>query len=393
MKIAYNTHYIGKEFVKKYSPRNYSVASTLKSQSIARSLMKLGHQVIIYSSGINEVGAIIPPFEETEHYPEGDLVIKYSRIFSYHRMGPLTETLHFFHLLGAHWKMKFDAYIYYNINKGTVLQFPIFSNAIRIIDYEDNVFNRALAGGKAKFLFLKKFFHKRMIERTQGIFAVCQGMMELPIKNKVLTPGIINEEVCESVTNRINRLEEGRPVHLIISGGMGYDKGTDLLIQSLKYVKYPCVLDFYSNINVYEPAVAYLKELPEYHQVNFKGYKPHRELIQILDKEADILLCTTLTLGVAPQSAGFPSKMLEYCATGRPVVSGELAKLDEEFNSHITYFNEETPQSLAKAIEEVIEHYDEKVVKALELQRIVLSKYTIEGTSQRIGEMLEGINN
>lgn len=391
MKIAYNTHYIGKEFVKKYSPRNYSVASTLKSQSIARSLMKLGHQVIIYSSGINEVGAIIPPFEEIEHYPEGDLVIKYSRIFSYHRMGPLTETLHFFRLLRAHWKMNFDAYIYYNINKGTVLQFPIFRNAIRLIDYEDNVFNKALAGGKVEFLFLKKFFFNRIIARTQGIFAVCQGMMDLPIKNKVLTPGIINEEVCESVTTRVNHLEEGKPVHLIISGGMGYDKGTDLLIQALKYVKYPCTLDFYSNINVYEPALAYLKELPAKHTVNFQGYRPHRELIQILDREADILLCTTLTLGVAPQSAGFPSKMLEYCATGRPVVSGELAKLDEEFNSHVTYFKEETPQSLAAAIEEVIENYDDKVEKALKLQKIVLSKYTIEGTSERIGEMLKNI--
>ena len=307
-------------------------------------------------------------------------------------MGPLTELIHFWRLLKETRKRKYDAYVYYNINKGTVLQFPLFSKSIRIIDYEDNVFNKALAGGKAHNLFLKRFFYKRLVCGTQGMFAVCQGMMEnVPIKHKVLTPGIINEEVCESVSNRVNTLTEGKPVHLIISGGMGYDKGTDLLIQALKYVKYPCVLDFYSNINVYEPAVAYLKELPAFHQVNFKGYRPHRELITIMDSDADILLCTTLTLGVAPQSAGFPSKMLEYCATGRPVVSGELAKLDETFNSHITYFHEETPQSLAAAIEDVIINYEEKVKNALELQKIVLSRYTIEGTSERIKEMLDNI--
>lgn len=393
MKIAYNAHYVGKEFVKRYSPHNYSVAGTLKVQSITRSLLKQGHQVTIYSSGINEVGRIIPAFEEIEHYPEGDLVIKYCKIYSYHRMGPITELILAWKMLRETRKINYDAYIYYNINKGTILQFPIFNKMIRILDYEDNVFNKALEGGEAKLLWLKRYFYNKLIARTEGMFAVCQGMMSMPIQHKVLVPGIINDEVCESVSSRRNKLKEGEPVHLIIMGGMGYDKGTDILIQSLEYVKYPCVLDFYSNLNVYEPALKYLERLPKCHQVNFKGYKPHRELIGILDKEADILLCTTLSLGLPPQSAGFPSKMLEYCATGRPVVSGELSKLDEDFNEHVTYFTEETPQSIAKAITEVIVNYDEKVSKALELQEMVMARYTIEGTSNRINNMLKALVN
>ena len=394
MNIAYNAHYVGREFVKRYSPRNYSVAGTLKSQSIARALLKLGHQVTVYSTGVNEVGTIIAPFHEVEHYPEGDLVIKYSCIIGFHRMGPLTESIHFFRLLKENQKNKFDAYVYYNINMGTIIQFPVFRKAIRIIDYEDNVFNKALVGGRAKNLYLKRFFYNKLVKGTQGMFAVCQGMMrDVQIKHKVLTPGIINDEVCEVITSRINYLEDGKPVHLIIMGGMGYDKGTDILIQSLKYVKTPCVLDFYSNLDIYKPALTYLKDLPTFHQVNFKGYQPHKDLISILDKEADILLCTTLSLGVPPQSAGFPSKMLEYCATGRPVVSSELAKLDEEFNRHITYFTEETPESIAQAIEEVIDNYDEKVKQAIHLQEVVLSRYTIEGTSHRINKMLQNIQN
>ena len=39
---------------------------------------------------------------------------------------------------------------------------------------------------------------------------------------------------------------------------------------------------------------------------------------------------------------------------------------------------------IANTIEEVIAHYDEKVKSALELQKRVLSEYTIKGTGRKL---------
>ena len=132
-------------------------------------------------------------------------------------------------------------------------------------------------------------------------------------------------------------------------------------------------------------------EIPTIHKFEFNGYMEHSELIRTLDRDADILINTTRSMGVGAQAAGFPFKMMEYASTGRPIVSSEIGKLDEDYNNHITYYNAEDPQVIAKAIEDVIAQYDEKVVLALELQKRVLSEYTIDGTSKKLDKFFKRI--
>ena len=89
-------------------------------------------------------------------------------------------------------------------------------------------------------------------------------------------------------------------------------------------------------------------------------------------------------MGVGAQAAGFPFKMMEYASTGRPIVSSEIGKLDEDYNCHITYYDGENPEVIAATIEDVIAHYDEKVLSALVLPKRVLNEYTIEGTGKKL---------
>ena len=119
----------------------------------------------------------------------------------------------------------------------------------------------------------------------------------------------------------------------------------------------------------------------------------HAELIRTLDREADILINTTRSMGVGAQSAGFPFKMMEYASTGRPIVSSEIGKLDPDYNSCITYYEGESPEAIAATIEEVIADYDEKVRHALELQKRVLNEYTIDGTGAKLDIFFKAIVN
>lgn len=390
MKIAYLTCYLGKEIRCKYGQgKKFALSGPLKSLGLARAMMSAGHKVTIYSPGVTTLDASISAFNEFENYPEGRLEIKYCDILSKRKCGPIND-----------WRISrllkkeaagYDAIVYYNIELSAALALPFFKKKFRILEYEDNIFNKALVGDKNSFEWFKRKLYNRIIANTDGVMAVCNGLMLPEIPHRVLTPGIINEEVINNVSTRVNTLQEGKPVHIILTGGIHYSKGGDLLVKAMSHIKTPCIITVYGNCDLNDTMKELIKQVPECHKFEFKGYMPHEELIKTLDKDADILINTTRSMHVGAQAAGFPFKMMEYASTGRPIVSSEIGKLDEDYNSHITYYDGEDPKAIAAAIEEVIANYDDKVKKALELQKRVLSEYTIEGTGKKLDAFFKEI--
>lgn len=392
MKIAYFTAYLGKEFMARYCEgKRFALSGPLKSLGLARSMMAAGHDVTIYSPGVTTCIVKVPSFTEYEEYPEGKLTIKYCDILSKRRCDPINQIRMSSFLKKEHKREHFDVLVYYNITLGAAILAPALKNCVKVLEYEDNIFNNALVGDKNDFVWFKTKMYNRIISHTDGVMAVCNGLMLKEVTHRVLTPGIVNEEVINNVSTRVNKLQEGKPVHIILTGGIHYSKGGDLLVKAMSHIKTPCVVSVYGNCDLNDTLKELMAHVPSCHKFEFNGYMKHEELIKTLDETADILINTTRSMGVGAQAAGFPFKMMEYASTGRPIVSSEIGKLDEDYNSHITYYDGEDPAAIAAAIEEVIASYDAKVQQALELQICVLSEYTIEGIGKKLDMFFKDI--
>lgn len=394
MNIAYYSHYVGKEFAFKAGMKNRNGGSgSLKTQGVARALLKAGHKVTIYSSGIAECGCKINAFEEIEHFPEGDLHIKYPTILSFRHCGPINDLRVRRLLKKEKLRIKYDAFIFYNIESSihVVDIFKKKDKTLRILEYEDNIFNKTeMIGIKSWTSFLMPCFYRYTIKRIDAAFAVCMGMFtDGEVKNKVLVPAVINEEVINNVSHEEHELRDGEPTRLFLIGGSHHCKGSDLLVQSLNYVNNPCHVVFYTNPQqFYSIAKEEIEKIPDKHSVEIRDLISHQELMKILVEEADILVSCTRNFGLPPQAAGFPSKMMEYAAMGRPIVSSEIGKLDKDFNAGITYYEGEDVRSLAACIDEVIDNYKEKNKASLKLQELAIREYSIEGISKRIDGFL-----
>ena len=397
MKIAYFSYYTGPDFARRCGVEYKPNSSVLKTQGVARALLLAGHDVTVYSPGSYYGNRVVPSFIENIEFPEGVLKVKYPKVYSYPKCTPINDLSLYCMLRMDCRRIDYDIFLYYNVCDnsflGSWLYIPLFKQKLRILEYEDNVFMKALEGDKTKHLWLKKIIYNYLIKRTDGLFAVCKGMYdEESIRYKLLTPGIINEDVVDNVTSRVNRLIPGESVKIYLAGGGEYYKGSDLLIKSLLYVKYPCELHFFTNKEYfYNVATADIKRLPAMHKVILHDYIPHEKLIRILNEDADILANTTRSCGLNPQSVGFPSKMMEYAALGRPIISSEIGQLNEEFDRNVTYYEKEDVKKIAQCIEDIIEHYDEKVIKSMELQKIALTQYTIKGTAEKINKFFNEI--
>lgn len=97
-------------------------------------------------------------------------------------------------------------------------------------------------------------------------------------------------------------------------------------------------------------------------RIKFYGFLPSRAEVLRLQREASLLV--NMRLPSEPSSAYcFPSKILEYMATGVPVLSFRLSSIPDEYLPYLCIMEEETPESIREAIEKWL-NADQSVLSA-----------------------------
>ncbi|MDD2199875.1 MAG: glycosyltransferase family 4 protein [Bacteroidales bacterium] len=394
MKIAYICNYIGSEFITSHCQKQkLTVSGIFKSHAIASALCMAGNEVVIYSPATVNCNKFITSFTETIHFDhKATAKVVYPHIFSFRKMSILNSITLRKKIKKELKKEKFDAVIFYNINSNSYFNIKPFNKLIKILEYEDNIFNVSTQSPSKLNNFINVLCYKKVVKNIDGAIIVGKNMLaHYSNLKKVLIPGVVSNVVLENINFQPKKRILPDKIKLVLAGGTHYSKGADLLMQALNYINYPCELIFYGAGSIDNGLKNYMSELPKQHKVKHLGLKPHDEMIRIMSNNADILMNTTKSMGVPPQTAGFPFKMLEYAATGRPIVSSQIGKLNDDFNKYIVYYESESPKAIADAINYTINNYESCIQNASRLQDYVLKNYKIENISKKLNEFINNL--
>ena len=112
---------------------------------------------------------------------------------------------------------------------------------------------------------------------------------------------------------------------------------------------------------------------------------------EIVEKEME----ATLLVNPRPTDAefvkySFPSKTMEYMASGTPVLTTDLPGMPREYLPYVNLIRKETPEGVADALREVLSRSDEELMQqGLQARRFVLETRNNVVQAEKILTMLE----
>ena len=176
------------------------------------------------------------------------------------------------------------------------------------------------------------------------------------------------------------------PRIVFYAGGVSKQYGLGHLVEGFRMANLPN-----AKLHIYGPGdyVKELKEIAESDDRVFYGGMLMNS--QIIEKEMD----ATLLVNPRPTNEeyvkySFPSKNMEYMASGTPVLTTKLPGMPREYETHVYLIEEETDAGVAAALTAALSHSEEELFqKGREARAFVLEQRNNVVQAAKILEMLK----
>lgn len=184
--------------------------------------------------------------------------------------------------------------------------------------------------------------HVSLTDRMMTDFA--PGQSYLRIEGGV-GPNIVSQ------TDAVHRREKGNesPFLIVANGRLEKSTGIQVILEAFSQLadsNYRLVITGRGSLSSEVKALAARDA-----RVEYRGHVSFDEVLDLYNS-ADLLLCVSLTKAIISDYL-FPSKFLEYLATGVPVIATCAGHIADEYSPYCYLLREETPQALAKMIMQV----------------------------------------
>lgn len=212
---------------------------------------------------------------------------------------------------------------------------------------------------KNKIKYKSAVFFRRRLSFFADAFIVISTHLENKIKTyfpatpTFFLPVTINKELFTASGIK----KENSNTKIFYSGSFNEKDGLPLLIEALAAIKkegkeFTFVLSGRGNPNEMQLFGDMISQYDLKNEVDYKGFLSRDEYVRILAEEADILCMTRINSSFA--NAGFPFKLGEFLATGKPVIASKVGDVEKYLSEEEAYLTESgNAASIAQALQKI----------------------------------------
>lgn len=238
--------------------------------------------------------------------------------------------------------------------------------------------------------FLRAMQNKLIYKYLERIdrFIVLTKQMCIPLKVGT-RPWLCIEGICDNKPTNAKAEKSPNGKHIIFySGTLHYQYGIKNLLDAFKLIE---ERDAELWICGGGEAANDIKQLSEKdYRIKFYGFCTQAEVAEF--RERATILVNPRTNDGEYTKYSFPSKTMEYMASGKPVVMYKLDGIPDEYDEYLNYVSviEDCAVALRDALIGVMTSYDSAMRKAIEAQKFVLESKNSISQAKKIIKMFQG---
>lgn len=269
-------------------------------------------------------------------------------------------------------KKKVDAIILYSpdsikylpiICLSLMLRIPLFVEMCEMMTIGLNGHDLKTKIRKLGFYLSERFLPKL----ANGYIVISSGLKEY--YEKMMSPErlfllpILIEDLDPTTKKLSDKSHQGKRTFLMYCGTFGQKDGIQYIIRAFKIVaqKYPTVDLVISGSSGSKHTLDALSSLIDKENLKDKiiltGFIPRDQLVNMMHQASILLVCRVKSRFA---QFGFPTKLGEYCLTGKPIIATRVGDVEHFFKDRQDIFiaEPEDPDSIASRICFVLENYD-----------------------------------
>jgi glycosyltransferase involved in cell wall biosynthesis len=194
------------------------------------------------------------------------------------------------------------------------------------------------------------WLQRQLIPNFDGTVAVVDEIMKdfAPGRPYIRVEGGITQEVLERTSDRF-RIPKlmGSPFTIVSTGSLNEINGIGVIMQAFALLEGDHYRLRVAGMGALEGAVK--EAAAKDPRIEYCGFVSFEEVLALYNS-ADLLINMRLTKALNTQYY-FPSKLMEYLASGVPVITTCTGHVEEEFGDFTFLLKDETPQGLADLIQ------------------------------------------
>jgi glycosyltransferase involved in cell wall biosynthesis len=271
-------------------------------------------------------------------------------------------------LFKMHRKNKYDAVIFYNplFYRGyPSIIFGKIKNVPVVMDYEDLICSEYSSNKIVRNIL--GLIEKDIVKHVDK-YVLASGAFIEKISPKsdyiIIRSGCYSRAIEEGAHGSI-----GEKNIIMYSGKLDAVRGVDMLIESMKYIKSK---DYQVVVTGAGPLAEYLKDAEKKNpNLSYKGYLSEEKYSELLNSA--LILVNTQKSKYDFSKYCFPSKLYEYMAAGKYVISTAVSDVKRHLGDKIFILEKDEPAALAETIDYIIANKTR-----LSGVRLAAQKYVIE---------------